>query len=100
MRKVAKIRVERNRLHLTPTRADQEWSGKRQEKKEGKGDVITLAYNKDLAEQFNDALKYLLANNLVVGHENVAPEMYDLEIAVFIKKARQQARRKLQEEEK
>jgi len=55
---------------------------------------------KDLAEQFNDALKYLLANNLVVGHENVAPEMYDLEIAVFIKKARQQARRKLQEEEK
>ena len=54
---------------------------------------------KDLAEQFNDALKYLLANNLVVGHENVAPEMYDLEIAVFIKKARQQARRKLQEEE-
>jgi len=71
----------------------------KEEKKEGKGDVITLAYNKDLAEQFNDALKYLLANNLVVGHENVAPEMYDLEIAVFIKKARQQARRKLQEEE-
>ena len=80
-----------------------------EEKKEGKtakeaelerqlSDANSLTRNfQRLAEDFNDALKYLLANDLVVGHENVNPDAYELTIALFIEKAKQEAKRTLQE---